>query len=646
MKYQAQTFNKRGKPPHSSPSQATAAVNGHGSRSNAVGEQLVKIGDNGEIFISFGNTLEVWDWSPSSLQLRQMETDRLPVDDHEGGSGGLYLVASLTDLAPNDEILDFLPIEFNQLANTYKVLLTLKRDGEIVFLTEKIGQFHEDDDSIETSIILPPAIHGYYPFKIKSSSSKFIGIATNEGSLTVFDQTKSQPLPFNLNVKMLNDDCLFDIQGRFLAYVPADGDDEFNSEDTHLTRLNVPSYNSKSVYSRLVENLSNTALDGISNISHNLQKKNLQTNPSQQQQQQQQHDIKKNLKLYLSSFINGGGSSKDSKSSKVILIDLESQRQIACFKPPNGISNLSLSPYNSHLITINSRGNQIYKWDLTKIPNEIDLIDIQIRGKTSSIVGQIHWYSNNIFQILTSQTGSIHSFFTDSNVHNWILPNLEISHIGRIRPYYYSTSATTTNNNKSVKNSSSSSSSSNNNMIIAKSKFSNDIYLIDLNGAYNLKYQLPTLPIPRSLLPDYIPIYAVKEITIKTPPPQPLVGRKRAGKSSLSQVEIETCVVGEPLVKNRRFEFATYNFKSLQGQEQEEGEYEDTVVEDDGVVVVEDSEKFWHMYTSFGNDLSEGLNLAKVKGCGVGNDGDGDVVFHDDEVELVNAMQCGLRDDN
>lgn len=442
--------------------------------------KVVKVGENGEIFISYGNILEVWDWEPSSLNLEK--NDEL---------NGLYLVASLTDLNEFDEIINFEVIETNSLSNSYRILLILKQDSEIKFLIKSIGQYLQ---KINQSLILPPLIYGNEPFKVKCSK-KFIGISTNEGSLTIFNLNNNQP-SLNLNVKVINGEVLFDIQGRFLIYVPVE------SKDRELTKLNLP-IEKKSIYLKLFKNLSNLTINGLINLKN------------------------KNFKNYLFDLIN------DNKYNDVIvLIDLENNFELTCFKPPNGISNISLSPFNNQLISINKNGNEIYKFDFTKFNKNVELIDFQIKGIKNSIIKKINWFSNTSYQIL-SNNGTIHSF----NSENWILSNLKFHEIGNTKSF-----------------------------LIGINK--NEIFKIKLNGESNNKLIIPSKAIQKSLLPDYIPTSSIQSIIFK----KKIIKQK----NSLSQVEIDTCLIGDLLKNNPKFKFNPIDLSN---------------------------EQFWNLYKNFGNEF-------------------------------------------
>ncbi|CDR38909.1 CYFA0S02e08394g1_1 [Cyberlindnera fabianii] len=431
---------------------------------------------------------------PSSLQMMKMQSSQLSSSADAQQQRPMYLVASLTVAGA---IEDMQPLEMQQDSNTYRVLLAVKFKGEVVFSVYKFGQVFSDEahDALRP-LILPPSVHGANPYTIKGSD-KFVGIATNEGSLTVFDEVKGHPLPITFEASVINGQILFDIVGRYLTYVS----DELVS-DSALTKMDVPSHN-HSIYSKILQNLSLTAIDGISKLSDINTLKNILNDNS----------LKSNLKTYISNLINGM-----KQTHRVVIMDLVTQRIIASFQPPNGVSNLSLSPFNTHMCTITQRGDQIYKWDITRAPLEVSLLDIQIRGKTGSVVDEIHWSSNDSFQIVTRSSGSIHCFQSDVS-QNWVLPNMQASRLCSIKGELLAL-------------------------------VGDDLFVIDEKGNTNTKYTLPSHAIPESLLPDYIPIEPVDEIVDR----QATV----VSRTPLAEVEIETCFMGQPIYATQRMELATY----------------------------------------------------------------------------------------
>lgn len=97
-------------------------------------------------------------------------------------------------------------------------------------------------------------------------------------------------------------------------------------------------------------------------------------------------------------------------SVPVQVIDLESQLPICTFTPPQGVSYLSLSPYDSVLATVSSKGDSIYTFDLTFVPYHVSLNGKYVRGITPAKVSQIEWDSDGGFGVITKNKGTVHWF--------------------------------------------------------------------------------------------------------------------------------------------------------------------------------------------------------------------------------------------
>lgn len=97
-------------------------------------------------------------------------------------------------------------------------------------------------------------------------------------------------------------------------------------------------------------------------------------------------------------------------SVPIQVIDLETQLPICTFTPPQGVSYLSLSPYDSVLATVSSKGDSIYTFDLTFVPYHVSLNGKYVRGVTPAKVSQIEWDSDGGFGIITKDKGTVHWF--------------------------------------------------------------------------------------------------------------------------------------------------------------------------------------------------------------------------------------------
>lgn len=622
VKYQSHQYTSKLTP---STKQSSTISNNKFDKSNG---KIIEFGYNGEIFIAYNNnTVEVWDWIPSALELNELENtsttkqtrktkSNILLDDEFNSNDTLYLVASLFDI--KGSILNINPIKCDQKKNTYTVLITSILGSETIFTLKSFGQLFEEQVEME-NLILPPCVHGLYPFTIKNSST-FIGIATNEGSLTIFDAMKRHPLSLPLDVAIIDDQAMFTISGRYLAYIPSFANQDpdqltENGDELIKTPLIVPSNNEHSIYSKILNNLSTTAIDGVGKLSelNVLIQKNLYDISS--------NTIKANIKSYLSSLINGFKQ----LNQYVIIYDLIKETKIGCFQPPNGCSNLSLSTFNTQLVTINQRGDQLYNWDISKLPKEISLIDIQTRGKTSSIVDEIFWSTQNSIDIITRSSGSIHSF-KDNSTNNWVLSNMGCSKL------------TTTSTKKHL---------------VSYCK-DGSIYLIDLKtGTTSTNFKLPKTSIPKSLLPNHIKLHTVDEIVMRTSSVHEDDDDYEKNSTvflnndtPLSQVEIETCSMTAPLYTNTKIQLGTYDL-GLKSSKSGTAPVplDDCVSKNRKPTTVDtsDREYFRDVYENPGNFIGfKQINFGKGSGMPVFNydvTGGGEIFNHQDKLmEAINDV--------
>lgn len=97
-----------------------------------------------------------------------------------------------------------------------------------------------------------------------------------------------------------------------------------------------------------------------------------------------------------SSFVNEeetlNSSTPIELNQLVKIVDLENDKVLGLFRAPGGdLAHVSLSPYDMHLVTVGSRGDTFYLWDLYQLPIEISLVGKFQRGKTSAKIIDIVW---------------------------------------------------------------------------------------------------------------------------------------------------------------------------------------------------------------------------------------------------------------
>lgn len=345
------------------------------------------------------------------------------------------------------------------------------------------------------------------------------------------------------------------------------------------------------VLNTVLSTLSKTALDGLFKISEASSNKLKDYLNSEKTPTEQSSGEERNMVQQLNSFGRSFGKLLYSTASStaatihkstmhlvpndnqlIKIVDLKSDKVMCLFKPPGGVSNLSISPYDLQMVHSSYRGDLFYMWDLFKLPKEVSLTGKFVRGKTSASVKNIFWFINNYdgnnlikglnsgFGCITKSSGSIHWY----NI-NYLLGNSNNNYPNRLR----TTGAEVTKNT--------SKSAFIDSWILSEhaSKFltvpnaadmldcnasphevgqmaviddMNTLKLISpLNGSYLFKYELPIVPVDSSAVPTTLPI----ALPIET---------DKATDAPLSQSEIETCGPYLNLISNKNVELATYDF--------------------------------------------------------------------------------------
>ncbi|RLV94106.1 hypothetical protein JA1_001948 [Spathaspora sp. JA1] len=335
---------------------------------------------------------------------------------------------------------------------------------------------------------------------------------------------------------------------------------------------------SKPLLNKVFSTVSNTALDGLFKLSEMSSAKFKaymnQTSYSKPIEPTTMNSISKSVGRLLystasntaNSLQNTTKSLKPNDNQIICVLDLGNDRVMGIFKPPGGISQLSLSPYDLQLVHANARGDSLYMWDLYRLPIEISLIGKFLRGKTSAIIEEIFWFINNYesskreegevfgnnsgFGCISKSTGSLHwyninylagsynnnrpnsfkktSFAPGKFMDSWILSSLKAKQFV----------STPTNQSSNL----------------------NQLAIIDedlvlklispLNGHHFYQFQLSKMPVDDEFVPNATSIK--KSVSTGPPPVNPL-----------SQAEIETCAPFLNLINNRRIEFATFEDENL-----------------------------------------------------------------------------------
>lgn len=351
---------------------------------------------------------------------------------------------------------------------------------------------------------------------------------------------------------------------------------------------------------RVLSTFSNTTLDGLFKLSEMSSSKVI-AYLNKSKKSQTDHDNNSNtinslgksmgklLFSTVSSTANTLHSStkglKPHNNQIIKVLDLSNDKVLGIFKPPGGVSTLSLSPYDLQLVHVNDRGDSLFMWDLYRLPTEISLVGKFTRGKTSAIIEEIFWFNNAYdirnssdsksahgttyckgnnsgFGCISKVSGSVHWFNTnyltgDNNypksfgegvktsefLDSWILSTLKAKKFVALPCNSNVTSSKKGSNEVTTENNS-------RNVIsqLAIIDEKNQLKLISSwNGCNFYKYDLPKVPVDSKDIPKYNTRKArkqEKEITIP-----------------LSQAEIETSGPVLNLINNRNIQFETYDFQ-------------------------------------------------------------------------------------
>lgn len=415
---------------------------------------------------------------------------------------------------------------------------------------------------------------------------------------------------------------IFDIVGSWLVYVPtrleidyfkrlqvsndsmANGrNDKKSVTKLMFTPVKLPLRNPLLV--RMMSSLSNNAFDKLYRLSQYGTKKFRSYMSSSNK------IIDKDVSLH--SISNSIGKALYSTASKlkketftpgsneyIKILDLSNGQIMGTFKPPGGISYLSLSPYDLHLIHASYKGDNFYMWDLYKLPKEVSLVEKFARGRTSAKIREIVWFvndkntetlpgTNSGFGCITKESGSLHWYninylFCGNETNNY--PNVINTGLAQKKPSGGQfLDSWILPSNKAIKffklprlsnlaayGAKSNDSQSGLNTLSQLSFLDSDGYirlLSPLNGKHTFKYNLPIKksssqwvssgcwPGPsdgwlgeKDHRPNMVPQCASESGEVVT----------RKFDIPLSQTEIETAEPYMSLIKNRNVEISCYDF--------------------------------------------------------------------------------------
>ncbi|KAH3684192.1 hypothetical protein WICPIJ_004835 [Wickerhamomyces pijperi] len=478
-------------------------------KSNSVSDssQLLKFGTNGEIFMASDTAIQVWDWVRSAIQTRELETvsHKLPLDTKNSerlrdDTLQLHLVASSSEVIDRTKakIVDYHPIEIKQDRNYYKMLVVTQNIStrEITLIISEFGQLFPSEinsNGRNQILVIPPGSGNEPPYTI--ATSERFACVSSYGNLTIFDIEGRNPLKLELHSQSKNNTPLFDMTANKLIYI---------SENSTGT----PSFGTlELIVSQDAATISQTFLDNIESMSVKSIARALRLRNSKSSEIKA--SLLKMIRDSSQNFIRKGQIENEDSMQTLHFIDLDSGLSLGAFKPFNGVSKISICPYNPfHMVTVSKSGDMIYKWDLTNAPKKIVLLHFEMTRLNDSIVSEIAWSSMNNIQLLFKSPEVIMNInFLDSNT-NWLLQ----TSFSQILPIYPCSDKS-----------------------FLMAAHGSVVDLIDLTtGVISSQFKIPEL-LPKMLLPSYIPLKPMEEIIVRET--MSVIGQSKSKESKLSRLE-------------------------------------------------------------------------------------------------------------
>ncbi|KAG7714761.1 hypothetical protein KL949_004597 [Ogataea haglerorum] len=360
-----------------------------------------EFGDEGEVYMVHDDCIEVWDWVIPG----KMQSDRR-----------LWMVAKVTDLVPRGFVLKVFPIcSRRHLGGYFALVLVRNAYKELQFLVV--------DFSAGNVTGLTYAFTGHdVNFVVKGlKSTHHFAIGSSNGTVVVYN-VRSRKRRATYSCIVVNNEPVFDLCGDWLIYnAPSQSKSLKKWRAEHdLTPLKLSRH--ISLLNKLWKGLSKTALDSVlmfSEISHSKFRKFFSREGLAQSGEQasglstdddellRSHNFREMLAAILNTL--------NVNSNYLLMVDLARNQTMFCFSPPDGCSAVSLSPFDLSVATVTNRGDDVYLWDYSKFDKDITLLDKYKRGKTSAVISDILWTSNNQSLVLLSKpNGSVHLFVNES----------------------------------------------------------------------------------------------------------------------------------------------------------------------------------------------------------------------------------------
>ncbi|OBA23564.1 hypothetical protein METBIDRAFT_9816 [Metschnikowia bicuspidata var. bicuspidata NRRL YB-4993] len=432
---------------------------------------LVENGPNGEVCIWYEaqHTYEIWNWRAAGPYALHREDG--PVHTHD------FYDAATTGAEPYSGDTLALVSRFEAPGRAVAAMAFVAAENGSIFVSAyaHAGHFYVEAraDSRVQEFLLPAyllgsdiLLKGSLRFVVVSSSSGFLYVlrcietpdalleeANCDGSLQAVYSHSTRTLvekygiedtsssTILLKTATFDGSAIYDIVGTWLVYCPMRMETEYykslmRSTDESCLKPKGPRTGAGNAYTsvklppkgplffRAASSLANSAIDRLFKLSQ-IGTKKVKTYWSPE------HSFfDKDVSLHtISTSVSNALYSTASKIKKqadmigenetVKIIDLSNGQIMATFKPPGGISHLSLSSYDLLLAQATYRGDSFYLWDLYKLPNEVSFVGKFVRGKTSAVIKEIFWFVNNKaldglpvtnsgFGCISKKTGSVH----------------------------------------------------------------------------------------------------------------------------------------------------------------------------------------------------------------------------------------------
>lgn len=592
-------------------------------------ETIIENGPNGELLILFPveRKLEVWDWtSPTNECSGDGDTLFLhcqvdmTIDDQESievfkvlkrtqdeycillivSDGSEYWLQSHTFSLYDTQTETALSCKLNRFGQG-RLEFTIKASSKFICVGTNQGflsifEFDQESQeilsanhgmklpSIRKRLCAPILFKHSYQSKV-SESELILQTSLNGDSVPIFDIVDNwlvySPTKFEYkHLKAANDSTIGrkQVSETSLDPIICNSNGESNSylKGSMFTPMKLPL--SKPLLAKVFSSLSNTALDGLfklSEVSSAKFKAYMTNNPTNKTTEPVSiNSISKSIGQLLYSTASNTATTIQNRASNLkpnnnqilSVLDLGNDTVMGTFKPPGGVSHVSLSPYDLQLVHVNSRGDSLYMWDLYRLPVEIEVIGKFIRGKTSGIIEEIFWLINNYdakrneggifgsnsgFGVITKSSGSVHWYninYLSGSLNNNHPNSFKKKKTDQVAPGKFMDSWILSSfKAKQFVVTPSRVANSNLNQLAIVDR-NNHLKLISpLNGQHCYRFDLPNTPVSSTCVPTL-------------PEESQLDGilDQSDGKTinPLSQAEIQTCSPFLNFINNRRVEFS------------------------------------------------------------------------------------------